>query len=202
MPIQGKLGAVYTSTNAPSIAFTDEATTKNAENTRYKISNQAKRFWDEANGVTVKKNGNTITTGFEVECAGGEIVFNPALSGNDTVTVSGKYFALEQQAGLFEWKLDANAEMRDVTTFASQGWEESVPVKRNYTISAQGYWANNNFAGRMGTKLAVSLFLDTTTNKRYEGYIHVKKNSITQPQDDIVKENIELQGTGQLYYHE
>jgi hypothetical protein len=200
--VSGKLGALYTSTGAASVAFTDEATTKNADYTRYKITNQAKRFWDISNGVTVKKNGATITTGFTVEYAGGELVFNPALIITDTVIVSGKYFAMEQQAGIFEWKLDASADMKDVTTFASNGWEESVPVKNNYSVSAKGFWANSNFLSRLGSLLAVSLFVDTVSNKRYEGYISIGKNSITQPTADVVQEDIELKGTGQLYYHE
>lgn len=202
MPIAGKLGAFYCSTNAASASFTDEATTKASPWTRYKITNQAKRFWDDTAALTVKKNGATITTGFTVEWAGGELVFNPPLISTDTVTVSGKYFAMEQQAGIFEWKLDGNADLKDVTTFASLGWKEQVALLKSITISAQGYWANNNFFGRLGTKLAVSLFVDTTSNKRYEGYMFIKKNGIEQPVDDVVKEQIDMEGTGIFYYHE
>jgi hypothetical protein len=200
--VQGKLGALYTCTGAASVAFTTEATTKNAGYTRYKITNQAKRFWDAANGVTVKKNGATITTGFTVEYAGGEIVFDPALISTDTITVTGKYFAMEQQAGIFEWKLDTSADMKDVTTFASDGWEESVPVKNNYSVSAKGFWANSNYLSRLGGLLAVALFVDTVSNKRYEGYISISKDSITQPTNDVVQEDVELKGSGQIYYHE
>ena len=200
--IAGKLGALYTSTAVASVAFTDEATTKNADYTRYKITNQVKRFWDIANGVTVKKNGATITTGFTVEYAGGEIVFSPALIITDTVTVTGKYFAMEQQAGIFEWKLDASQEMKDVTTFASAGWKEQIALDNLYNVTAKGFWANNNFMARQGTLLGVSLFLDTVSNKRYEGYVYINKNSINQATEDEVQEDVELIGTGAFYYHE
>lgn len=199
--IQGKLGSVSRMSGSAT-TFTDEAMTKNADYTRYKITDYTKRFWDDGSALTVKKNGGAITTGFNVEYPGGELLFSPALIVTDVITVSGKYFTPVQCATFFEWKADVSADMKDVTTFASNGWEEQIPIKKNFSASAEGYWADATFLGLLGTRVAISLFVDTVGKDRYEGYVNFKKNSITQPSDDVVKESIDFQGTGQLYWHE
>lgn len=201
MSIAGKLGAVYRS-DGVSAAFTDEATTKNASYTRYSITSVAKRFWDDTAAIVVKKNGATITSGFTIEYAGGVIVFGVALLGADVITVSGKYFNIAQCATFFNWKLDANLDLKEVTTFASNGWKEQLATMKSWSTSAEGYWADGTFAGLLGVSIIISLFVDTTTNKRYEGYIYLKKNSITEPVDDVVKESVDIEGDGPLYYHE
>jgi hypothetical protein len=71
-----------------------------------------------------------------------------------------------------------------------------------YRVSAKGFWANSNYLSRLGGLLAVALFVDTVSNKRYEGYISISKDSITQPTNDVVQEDVELKGSGQIYYHE
>lgn len=202
MSIAGKLGAVYRSDGNPSVTFTDEATTSNAAHTKYSITNASKRFLDKSAAIVVKKNGTIITTGFNIEYAGGVIVFEVALLGTDVITVSGKYFNIVQCATFFNWKLDSNLDLKDVTTFASNGWKEQLATMKSWSASAEGYWADETFAGLLGVNIIISLFIDATTNKRYEGYIYLKKNSITEPVDDVIKESADIEGTGPLYYHE
>lgn len=201
MPIAGKVGAVYASDGGTSTSFTDEATTKNGTYTTYKITNQAKRFWDDSAAVTVKKNGATITTGFTIDYAGGVINFNPALIVTDTVLVSGKYFNVVQCATFFNWKLDANADMKDVTTFASLGWKEQIALIKSWNGSCEGYWADATYLGLLGKRIILCLYVDSTNLQRYEGYLLLKKNGIDVAVDDVVKENIDFEGTGTLAYH-
>lgn len=202
MAIAGKVGAVYRTTGEASVAFTDEATIGNTTHKRYSIANAAKRFWDTGTAPTVKVNGETVTSGYTIEYAGGVVVFEAALLQTDTVTVSGKNYAIEQCATLFDWKLDAETNLKTVTTFASNGWEEQHPVSKGWSAGFNGYWADESFAGLLGKQIAVSLFIDATTNKRYEGYVYLKKNGIEEKVDDVVKESVEITGTGTLYYHE
>lgn len=202
MSIAGKLGAVYRADGNPSVAFTTEAMNGNAAYTRYSIASLAKRFWDDTVAITVKKNGATITTGFTIEYAGGVIVFTTPLIGTDVITVSGKYFTIVQCATIFNWKLDINQDLKDVTTFASNGWKEQIPTIKGWNASAEGYWADGNFAGLLGINIIISLFVDSVSNKRYEGYLYLKKNSITEAVDDVVKESVDIEGDGAIYYHE
>lgn len=200
MAISGKLGAVYQAMGT-STTFTDEVTTKDANNKRYTITNTAKRYWDDSAAVTVKKNSVIQTGGFTIEYAGGVVEFNTPLSGSDVVTVSGKYFTPTQCATFFNWKLDINQDTADVTTFASNGWRELLPVVKGWSVSAEGYWADGSFLSALGSRVILVLYVDYASDDRYEGYVIIKKNSIDTPVNSVVKENVDFEGAGQLYFH-
>jgi hypothetical protein len=201
MAMSGKLGAVYR-INGASVALTNEATTADTSYKRYTITTAAKRYLDDSAAVTVKKNGATITTGFKIEYAGGVVVFNAALLPTDVITVTGKYFNITQCTGFFEWTLDAEADIKEVTTFNSAGWAEYATLKKGWTAAANGYWADGTFAGLLNTRTIIVFYIDQANNKRYEGYLFIKKNSVKVPANDIVEESLDIQGDGPLYYHE
>lgn len=203
MPIAGKLGAVYVTDGiTSSVAFTDEVTNASADNKRYIIAASTKKYWDDSAAVTVKKNGTVVSSGYSIEYAGGVVVFNTALTEEDVVTVSGKYFTVNQCATFFNWKLDTETDLKEVTTFSSNGWKEYLATISGWSASAEGYYADSKYAGLLGKRILLVLYVDSTSNKRYEGYILLKKNSIQEAVDDVVKESVDLQGTGQIYYHE
>lgn len=201
MSIAGKLGAVYRTVGS-STAFTNEATNSDSTHKRYTIAANVKRYWDDTNPIVVKVNGTVRSTGFHIEYAGGVVVFDIALGTSDVVTVSGNYFNTQQCSTFFDWKLDTDTDMKDVTTFASGGFREYIPMLKGWNASADGYWADESFAGLVGQRIIVALYVDSTSDKRYEGYIMLKKNSIQEKTNDVVSENVEFQGTGELYYHE
>lgn len=201
MALSGKIGAVYKA-DGVSTTFTDDPTTADAAYKRYRITNQAKRYWDDSVAMTVKKNGVTQSVGFTLEYAGGVVVWSSALINTDVVLVSGKYLTITQLATFFDWKLDIDADLKDVTTFASNGWKEQMPVINGWSASAEGYWADGSFLALMGTRIILALYVDYSGADRYEGYIILKKNSIEEPVDDVVKESVDIQGTGPLYFHD
>lgn len=199
--IAGKLGAVYVKTTDASTTFTNEATTEIVADTRFRITSTSKRFWDKSAGVTVKVNGVTVTTGFTIEYAGGEIVFSPALAANDTVTVSGKYWTMTQKLLCSSWSIDASLDNSDITTFASSGWKENLPTLNSFSVSLENYWSDGDFTPQFGSEVALQLFVDSGTNKyRYECYAAINSESIETPVDDVVNDTIELTGVGNLYY--
>ncbi len=200
MAVAGKIGAVYKA-DGVSTTFTDETTTADAAKLRYRITNAAKRYWDDSAAVTVKKNGVTQSNGFTLEMAGGVVVFTAALT-SEVILVSGKYFTVAQMATFFDWKLDIERDTKDVTTFASNGWKESLSTLIGWSASAEGYWADGSFLAMVGNRIILVLYVDYVGADRYEGYIILKKNSIEEPVDDIVKETVEFEGTGALYYHD
>lgn len=197
----GAVGAIYFA-GGTSTAFTDQATTALTGYKRYRITNNTMRYWDDTQAVTVKKNGVVQTSGFTIEYAGGYIEFTNALLGTDVVLVSGKYFTPTQCASVFNWKLDFDVELKDTTTFASGGWKEQLAVTKGWSASAEGYWADGTFFNNLGNNLIVVLYVDSTSDKRYEGYTYLKKCSVDVPVDDIVKESIDFEGDGRLCYHD
>lgn len=202
MSVSGKVGAVYRTDGNPSVAFTGEATNANATYTRYVIANAAKRFWDDSVPPVVKKNGTVVSSGYSIEYAGGVVVFTSPLLGTDAVTVGGNYFSIVQCATMFNWKADINQDLKEVTTFASQGWKEQIATVKSWSASSEGYWADGTFAGLLGKNIAIVLYVDYSGNKRYEGYMYLKKNSVNTAVDDVVKESLDIEGDGPLYYHD
>lgn len=200
MAIAGKLGAVYRDSGVASIAFTGEATVSNSTYTRYKIADKTKRYFDDKAVISVKVNG-TATTNYKVEYAGGVIVFSTALTSSDVVTVSGKYLTMVQCATFYDWKIDISREVKEVTTFASNGWKEYLPTVSGFTGSIQGYWVDGTFKGALGTRMLVVFYTDSVNDVRYEGYLILSKDSVELKVEDVTKENIDLQGTGQIFYH-
>ena len=199
--IQGKLGAVYR-TNGVSVVMTNEATNSSVGYTKYTIASTTKRYIDDSVAVTVKKIGVTVTSGYTIEYAGGVVVFTTPLINTDVITVSGNYFNIVQCATFFNWKIDFETELKDVTTFASSGWKDVQPTLKGWNGNCEGYWADGTFISLLGQRMILILYVDNSTNKRYEGYVYFKKNSITQPTNDIVKESVEFLGDDPPYYHE
>jgi len=206
MALSGKVAAVYQQTAAAGVAFTDQATTDiGGTHTRYQITDTAKRYWDPTQTVTVKKNGVIQSSGFTIEHLSGFVVFSSALLATDVVTVSGTALTVSQIAGMFNWKLDAEQDLADVTTFASGGWKEFTPLLAGFSGSAEAYWVNGDQFNLLSTKddVILVLYVDSGASlRRYEMFGHIKKNSISVPVNEVIKESIEFQGDGKLFYRE
>lgn len=201
MAISGKVGAVYVSkVETAPVSFTDQATTKDATNTRYQVTNAAYRYWPLDAAITVKKNGNAVTSGFKLERAGGYVVFDTPLSGSDVVTVSGTALTLVQCGGFFNWSVDMKADLQDVTTYASNGWKEQLLTVEGWSGSAEAYWGDDRFYKSLGEIIVVKLFVDSGASQRcLEGFAIITSDSIESAVDEIVKEKIEFEGVGPLY---
>ena len=200
--VAGKVGAVYMQTSDASVAFTTEATTDSGDNKTFYITDRDKAYWDKTNGVTVYVDGVETTSGFSVEYAGGYVVFDEAET--DPVTVTGKYYTVSQVGGFYNWSLDINVDVADVTTYASDGWKENLPTVHDFAVSAEAYWADDTFLDRLSEEVILALYVDSSaSNKyRYEGFAHISSDSVSDPADGIVEDSIEFTGNQELYYRE
>lgn len=202
MAIAGKVGAVYVSDiNTAPVSFTDQATTPDASRTRYQVTNPAYRYWPLDAAITVKKNGSVITTGFTLERAGGFVVFDTPLLDTDTVTVSGQALTLVQCGGFFNWSVETDAEDIEATTFASGGWKEFVRTVKGWSGSAEAYWGDDRFFKSLGEIIVVKLFVDSgASQKCLEGFAIINGEGIEAAVDELVKESIDFEGVGPLYF--
>lgn len=201
MPISGKVGAVYVSkVETAPVSFSDQATTASDGYTRYQVNNASYRYWPLDANITVKKNGNAITSGFTLERAGGYVVFASALQPTDTVTVSGTALTLVQCGGFFNWKVDTDADTAEVTTFASGGWKEFMQTVKGWSGTAEAYWGDDRFYQSLGETIVVKLFIDSgASQKCLEGFAVITGDEITTNTEEVVKESIKFQGVGPLY---
>lgn len=199
--LAGKEGSIYMSTTDASAAFTTEAMTDSGDHTTYYITDDDKRYWDKATTPTVYVDGSPETA-VTIQYAGGRVVFDTPLAGTEAVTVTGKYFTVSEVGGFYNWTGDFSTEMADKTTFASDGWKESEPILNEFSVSAESYWQNGSFIDRLGTEIILALYVDETSDYRYEGYAYLSSDSISSAVNELITEPIEFTGNGNLYYNE
>jgi len=185
------------------IEFTDEATTANAAKTRYTITDATKRYWDQNTVPVVKKGVDVVTSGYKIEYPGGVVVFDTPQE-DETITVSGKYITVEQLAGFFNWSLTVNNNTIDVTAFESDEWQEFILATKNFTVSAEKFWASDgNFLDRMGSEVILVLYTDFGTAKtRFEGYAVISTSAVSVPVDGLVNDQLNFQGKNGIYMRE
>lgn len=200
MALHGMMGAVYVQTSDAPIAFTDEATTADATLKRYTIADGTKRYWDKNTDVVVKKNNNTISTGFHIEHAGGAVVFDDALLVTDVVTVSGKCVTIAQAGGMFNWSLDLAVDTQEKTTFQSGEWREFETTMVSFTGSAEAYWGDDQFFQLLGEEMIIVLYVDKDGPAAYEGYAIFNGDGITTDVNELIQEEIEFTGVGPICY--
>lgn len=178
--------------------------------TKYRISNASKRYWDKATPVVVQQStdggatwSTVPATDYTVAYVGGEVTFTTARPSGAQIRVSGAYYNVTQVGGFFEWSLDIERQVEDATTFESNGWSEGLPTLLSASGSASRYWATSNeFFSLLGQEVILVLYVDKTSNKRYEGYFRITTQSVETAVDSLIEESLDFQLTGELYYRE
>lgn len=106
---------------------------------------------------------------------------------------------------LTNWKLDISGEIKDITSFDSNGWKENLSTLRGWNGSAEGHWnIKTDAPGQKaiqtallnGTVSQLKLMVNATDN--YSGSALITKISIEEPVDDVVKFSFDFEGTGAL----
>lgn len=208
--VHGSAGRVLVSTGAAT-AFTNQTCphVTGSGYTRYQIG-ATYRYLDPATAVVVQKSTDggttwptTVTTGFEIEHAGGFIVFASAQGAGDQFRLaSGKYFTMAEWGQLINWKLDINREMQDVTTFGGS-IKTFLPGLGEVSGSAEGFWQDGTQHATLTANTLVMLALYTdygTPKSRYDGYGYLKKDGVETAVDDVVKESVDFQ-LNRAWYH-
>ena len=202
MAIVGMTGAVYVSdVNTAPVSFNDETCSAvDTQRKRYQIDDPDLMYWDPTHPVLVEVNDEAVVAGFTLEHVGGFVIFDTALGADDTVTVSGKALTLIQAGGFFNWSIDGDADDADATTFASQGWKESVRTLKGWSGSAEAYWGDTQFFDSLGKTVVVKLFVDSGPSQDcLEGFAVINGDGIEAPVDGLIQEAVDFTGTGPLY---
>lgn len=205
MAITGEVGAIYVSKiEVPPQVFTDKPTTADALKKRYQITDSAYRYWSPEEAITVKVDGQTVTSGFTLEYVGGFVEFTSPLD-EEEVTVSGSALTLTQAGGFFNWTVDGDAETLDATTFdvdnpADRGWKRFIQGLKNWSGSAEAFWGDTRFFDSLGKLLVVKLFVDSGPSlKCLEGFAVISSDGIEVDVGGIVQHTIDFTGSGNLY---
>ena len=200
MAMAGKVGAVYASdVGTAPVPFVDKPTTPDAERKRFQVTDPGCRYWDPETPVTVKIDGDIVTTGFTLEGAGGFVVFDEAQDSEAVVTVSGSALSIDQAGGFFNWSVDAEVDEAEATTFESQGWKEFKPILKGWSGSAEAFWGDERFFESLGKVVVVKLFVDAGPSQTcLEGYAIITSEGVEAPVDGLVEQSIDFRGVGPL----
>lgn len=205
--LAGLVGAVYVETDDASVSFADEATTE-VTATRFQITDTDKRFVDPDYTVTVKIGAVTQTSGYEIEYAGGVVVFDSSQTG-ETVTVSGYYRTLAESATIYGWSLDPSSVEVEDTTFKSAGdnggWKTFMTTLRSWNVSFSGYYADDLFFAALNARVPVFVVCYTDSGvalERFEGLTILNGDGITNAVEAVVEESVSGVGHSGLYFRE
>jgi len=198
----GKVGRVLIKSSASAVAFTDEATGSSAGYKRYTITDSTKAYWDKDTAIVVEVDDVVVASGYSIEYPGGVIVFDAVQDSDAVVTVSGKYFVVEQLAGFFNWSLTVNNTTIDATSFTSGEWSEFALATKNWEATAEKFWAStDDFSQRMGEEVIIVLYCDFGTVKtRFEGYAVIQSDEVSTPVNELINDSISFKGFDGVYF--
>lgn len=99
--------------------------------------------------------------------------------------------------------LNRDAETMDTTSKDSQGWSESVPGLKSWSIEADGLLTEND-AGYLALEKAymdgeaVVVNITTAGGNKYEGKAIISSFPLSAPYDDLATFEVSFTGTGAL----
>lgn len=201
----GKSAIIYV-TSTPAVATTGEAMTDSGDHMRYSITAAAKRYWDNTATTTVKVSGVTVTTGFTIEYAGGNVVFDVSQAANP-VTVDVSYFPYAKLATATGWSLDFSPKFVETTTLNDQATKREKGLNEG-KATINGFHVDDtwfNLAVTTITTLGIVFHESGTynaadsTGSRYEFFANPTV-SINASISDVLKDTITLEVQGEVYY--
>ena len=196
--IAGKQARVYAQ-SGNATAFTDEATTCKDPGTYkiYQITNAAKRYWDFATAVTVKKNSVIQTTGFTIQKPGGYVVFDASLQGTDVVTVSGSYRTVSQIARAKKFTLKIENDTAECPAFGDEDVPREFIGGQSFTASFEDWWMNEYLLGicQAGEPYLFVFYTNATSGEHYEGFAFCKSHGVDVDIKALVDDSADLEST-------
>lgn len=207
MAISGKLGAVFVQADAAPVSFSNEPMADTGDGKTWRITDASKAYWAPDFPALVEVSDDDITYSpapdHRIEL-GGHVVFAESQAGR-FVRVSGQAVTLEQAGGFYNWSLDLEGDDEDATTFASAGWKEFRPTLKGFSGSAEAYWGERRMfdALQSGESLILAFYVERGASlTRFEGLGIITGDNIDGPVDGIVAEQVNIKGTGPIYYRE
>lgn len=219
-PIHGKTGAFYAATGiirAKTISFAISPS---------RIADSASGFvaagFVQGQKIEIVGSAANSTVGTPLTIAtGGVSAGTLTLTSAPTPEAAGPEILIYQAApggapfGFTSWSLDDSADVKECTTFQSNGWREFLEGIKTWKGSAErifsladNTWpqATNPWAGGVvSTWQWVRFFVEYAASPSaptpaifYEGLALVTASKVTHPHDDITKQTYEIQGVGAL----
>lgn len=166
-------------------------------------------------GDTISVSGTDDNDDEYTIAAGGVAAGTLTLIGGDTLTAEGAGDTViiqtvpgTQMGGFFNWSINWDSSVHDVTMFSDGSVREFMAGLTTWTASAERFWMTGGATADTDPEPGDTHFLrffivytsapNTTTNYYYEGSALCTAVSPTTPVDEIVKGTISWQGSSSL----
>lgn len=178
-----------------SIAFTDEATNTNDDQT-YQIADTTKQVWDRTATITVKDGGSPTTESFTLNRLNGTVTFD-TVDSTRTITLDGEYLPMTKVAEAFDFTLSISANNGDISEFEDDFMNRIQLLKdvtgdlTRWKSSSSLFFDNLN----NGTIFVLEFTVDNTQNPEFRAWVLLSTEDINTSVDEVVEEPIEFEGT-------
>lgn len=188
-------------TSGAAIAFTDEACTNSGDNLTYQITNAAKRVWDRAATITVKKDTVVQSaTLYTLNRLSGKITFGVS-QGAGVITVSGSYLPMSLVAEARSWRLAFLGNNAEETEFID---DDVVRKQVRQDVNGQlgRWWIDTYFHDHMQAAdpvpFVAEMFLDGGTTPTAKAWIILGTRGVSGQQAGLVEEMIDFEGAADV----
>ena len=187
-------------------AMTTEAMTDSGDHLRFRITNRAKRYWDDTASFTVYDNGSpAAASGYSIEYPGGEVVFTSSKSGH-TITVTGAYFVIDKTYGLTAADFSMKYQMEEATQYGDTV-SRNYPTVLSAAFNQAGLHEDNTMFGRLGGKY-IAVFCESgvyqaasiDSGRRYEFYARLVNQKMPSGAKGVLRDTLALVNEGMVYY--
>lgn len=208
--ITGKSAKVkYTAAAATTAAGEAFVTTSpTTDYYEYRITNAAKRHWDNTVVPTVYVN-TTAHTDMSINYVQGKVTFLTARTTAETITADLSYLTASFMPWTRSFALDISNDVYDVTAFSTSTgdvqWRSHVGGLSDWTadlgrINVTGTTSTPLFYDRLNTDTQVIVEFHMGSTYKFEGYGVVQADSHTANIDALQEESVTLQSASPLYY--
>ena len=148
----------------------------------------------------------TTVTDYTVQWAYGGITFNTARvvgTNNFTQISAGNYFSVTQLDGSHKWSLALKGELVKTTPFQATGsWEVNTNTIKSWTGTVDAWRTDDRLIQEItaGNLVVVQLFINKTSNQRWQGYATVTAVDAASDATGIITQKISFATVNDLFY--
>ncbi|WP_134705091.1 hypothetical protein [Ammoniphilus sp. YIM 78166] len=179
-----------------AVSATGLATTKQADNRTYFITDTTKRVLDPNAAVTVKVAGVVTAEAYVVDRLTGKIVFNVANAGRGAVTVDVAYLPLTTvgEAKEYSWIIEAD---NQETTGFQDAWVKRKQALKDTSASLGRWYVDPVFRNKLeaGEPVVLEFYVDAALAPDLKMWAVCSSDEISGSADGLIEESIDFEGT-------
>lgn len=185
--------------SSAAVSFTGEAFTNSGDNKTYQITNAAKRVWERAATITVKKDAVVQSpTLYTLNRLSGKVTFT-ADQGAGVITADGSYLPMSLAAEANRWRLAFLGANADVSIFTDDDVKR-LQMRQDVSGTLGRWWVDAYFHDVLtaGDPIVLEMFLDGGTTPTAKAWAILGKKDVSGEQRSPIEELVEIEGAADV----